>query len=465
MANRIKTEFLCSECGYKSSRWYGKCPGCGAWNTMEEQVLAETKSALGGAKRSAALSSSALLTLPEVNTDDEVRYQTGLSEFDRVLGGGLVKGSVVLLGGEPGIGKSTLLLQVCDALSAAGEVLYVSGEESPRQIRLRADRLGVRGEKLTLLADSDCDSFLTHLEQRRPAVAIIDSIQTMSLAHLPSSAGSVTQVRECTGAILHLAKKLGIPVILVGHVNKEGAIAGPKVLEHVVDAVLQMEGEKHLAYRILRAVKNRFGSTNEIGVFQMEQSGLEQVENPSALLLEEEHEPVSGSAVACVMEGSRPILCEVQALATKSAFAVPRRMTSGPDQGRLSLLMAVLEKRCGFFLGNQDVYVNLVGGLRVDDPGLDLAVLLSLVSSLRDQPLPEKLAVFGEVGLGGEVRNVTQSSLRIKELARLGYKICILPTAAAKKYEEQENASELHLIGVRSLKEAIAALSACRALN
>ncbi|MEG0230071.1 MAG: DNA repair protein RadA, partial [Oscillospiraceae bacterium] len=416
---KIKTQFVCSECGYETPRWFGKCPSCESWNTLEEtQVVKASSTAF-----SKQMSSSYTLSnnesgkkLSEINDGDEIRYNTGLTELNRVLGGGVVKGSVVLLGGDPGIGKSTLMLQICEFLGKENlKIFYISGEESIRQISLRASRLAVKTENLTLYTITDAEKVVATVLNGKPDIVIIDSIQTMTIDNLSSSAGSIVQVRECTNIFMKCAKSEAIPFFIVGHVNKDGAIAGPKVLEHIVDCVLHFEGERHLSYRILRAVKNRYGSTNEIGVFEMDNKGLTEVTNPSKMMLEGKPEGASGTGVACVMEGSRPILTEIQALATKSSFAAPRRMSAGVDYNRLALLVAVMEKRGGYFLGNMDIFINVVGGLRIDDPAVCLPVMLSLFSALRDFEINPKTASFGEIGLAGEIRSVSNVIQRIKE--------------------------------------------------
>ena len=381
-----------------------------------------------------------------------------MTELDRVLGGGLVKGSLVLLGGDPGIGKSTMLLQICEYLGKEHSILYISGEESVRQIKLRADRLGVHCANLYVVSETNVDSITATIEQSRPDIVMIDSIQTMNLHQLSSSPGSVSQVRECTARLLSVAKSLDIPTILVGHVNKDGAIAGPKVLEHIVDAVLHFEGDRQMAYRILRAVKNRYGSTNEIGVFEMQDTGLREVENPSMMLLEGRPSHVSGTCVACVMEGTRPILAEVQALVTKTNFAAPRRVATGFDFNRMALLIAVLEKRMGYFFGTSDVYINVIGGLRIDEPAADLSVALSLVSGLKDQAIDDGVIAFGELGLAGEIRSVSSAELRIAEAAKLGFTRCIVPKQSLKSIKNLER-YPIEVIPVRSIYEAVAAIS------
>ena len=401
MAEKIKTIYICSECGYESAKWFGKCPGCGQWNTMSEEI----RESYGKSKSSAvvrARPSAAAVPITQISTEDEYRYFTGSKELDRVLGGGIVKGSLVLLGGDPGIGKSTILLQICSHLGKILKILYISGEESKRQIKLRATRLGVNCENLYVMTETDVQAVADRIQSEKPDLVMIDSIQTMNFAELSSSPGSVTQVRECTSILMRASKSLDIPCIIVGHVNKDGAIAGPKVLEHIVDAVLYFEGDKQMSYRILRAVKNRYGSTNEIGVFRMGDSGLSEVENPSMMLLSGRPKNVSGTCVACPMEGSRPILAEIQGLVTNSGYGNARRMSTGFDYNRMSMLLAVLEKRCGYYFSSLDAYVNVIGGLRLDEPAADLAVAIALVSSLKDIVVPEDLLAFGEVGLTGQ---------------------------------------------------------------
>lgn len=426
MAPKAKTLYVCSACGHESAKWYGCCPGCGEWNTMDEVFKAPESSKSAAKKPPTAFSSGAQM-IRNISCDGEIRHQTGLKELDRVLGGGIVKGSLVLLSGDPGIGKSTLLLQICQYLGQSLRILYVSGEESAHQIKLRADRLGVDTENLFILCETDVQIVSEHMRASKPDLVIIDSIQTMNVSELSSSLGSVAQVRECTNCLMQTSKSLNIPTIVVGHVNKDGNIAGPKVLEHIVDAVLYFEGERHLSYRILRAVKNRYGSTNEIGVFEMKDNGLSEVENPSEMMISGRPKNTSGSCVACLMEGSRPILAEVQALVSTSGYGNPRRMTNGFDYNRLAMLTAVLEKRAGFFLSNCDVYVNVVGGLKLDEPASDLSVALALISSLKDSPIRDDVIAFGEIGLGGEIRSIGSCEQRIKEAARLGFKRCVVP--------------------------------------
>ncbi len=452
MSPKAKAVYVCNQCGHESAKWYGCCPGCNEWNTMNEEVKLQQAPRKESAGVAAARASRAL-RIHEIQSDESVRFHTGLREFDRVLGGGIVRGSVVLLSGDPGIGKSTILLQICEFVGKSLEILYVSGEESAHQIKLRANRLGVQTDKLSILCDTDVQGVCETIRATQPGLVFIDSIQTMSIAELSSSAGSVTQVRESTSAFLHTAKSLNIPVIIVGHVNKDGNIAGPKVLEHIVDAVLYFEGERNLSYRILRAVKNRFGSTNEIGVFEMNESGLTEVENPSQMLLSGRAQNTSGSCIACVMEGSRPILAEVQGLVTPSNFGTPRRMATGFDYNRMSMLLAVLEKRAGYFFGTMDAYINIAGGLKLDEPATDLPVALSLISSLKDVCILEDAIAFGEIGLGGEIRAVTSCEQRIREAARQGFHRCLVPKHNAVKIAAALK-KEIEVIGVRNVIEA-----------
>ncbi|MBE6854824.1 MAG: DNA repair protein RadA [Ruminococcus sp.] len=451
---KAKTVFICTECGYESPKWNGKCPSCGAWNSFEEEL--PVPAAKNGTPQRTIDLSEKILELGEVDTADEVRYFTGLKELDRVLGGGLVKGSLVLLGGEPGIGKSTLLLQICQFLGEEHSVLYVSGEESARQIKLRAQRLGVDTESLYLLTVTDAAAICDTICSAEPDIVIIDSIQTMNLSQLSSSPGSLTQVRECTNLFMQTAKQQEIPIFIVGHVNKDGAIAGPKVMEHIVDAVLYFEGERHQSYRILRAVKNRFGSTNEIGVFEMIDKGLREVDNPSQMLLAGRPHGVSGTCVACVMEGTRPILAEVQALAAKSGFTAPRRTATGFDFNRMAILLAVLEKRMGFSFGTLDVYLNIVGGFRLDEPAGDLPVALALCSGLLDKPIDEQLIAFGEIGLGGEIRAVSHILQRLREAERMGFTTCIVPKQSLSAIDPTQFG--MQIIGVSSLRQALAVI-------
>ena len=447
--------YTCNQCGYESSKWNGKCPSCGAWNSFEEDV-AEKPSSNRSASQDIPDISGNILELADIGADSDVRYDTGIGELNRVLGGGLVKGSLVLLGGEPGIGKSTILLQICQYLGEDHSILYVSGEESARQIKLRADRLGVDTENLYLLTSTDAEAIASTIANSAPDIAIIDSIQTMSISRISSSPASLTQVRECTNLFMHTAKDQEIPIIIVGHVNKDGAIAGPKVMEHIVDAVLYFEGERHQSYRLLRAVKNRFGSTNEIGVFEMIDKGLREVANPSQMLLAGRPHNVSGCCVACVMEGSRPILAEVQALAAKTSYSAPRRMATGFDFNRLSIIIAVLEKRLGIFMGTLDVYLNIVGGFKLDEPAGDLPVAMALYSGIMDKQIDEQLIAFGEIGLGGEIRSVSHTTQRIREAERMGFKTCIIPKQSASSIDPNEY--NIEIIPVSTLKQAFSVI-------
>lgn len=455
MAAKSKIVYVCSNCGFETAKWAGKCPDCGEWNTMEESVKAASSPTKASASAHIAASASfnKPLAIHEINTDDELRYHTGLSELDRVLGGGLVKGSLILISGDPGIGKSTILLQICEYLGQNLRILYVSGEESARQIKLRAGRLGVSSPNLRILSETDVQLVIEHIRNEKPDIVMIDSIQTMNFTDINSSPGSVTQVRECTNAILRCSKSMDIPAILVGHVNKDGAIAGPKVLEHIVDAVLYFEGDRQMTYRILRAVKNRYGSTNEIGVFDMGETGLRQIENPSQAMLSGRPKNSSGTCVTAVMEGTRPLLAEIQGLATTSGFGTPRRMSTGFDYGRMALILAVLEKRAGFYFSNLDAYLNVVGGLRIDEPAVDLAVAMSLVSSLKDTPIRDDTVVFGEIGLAGELRSVSHIEARVSEAYRLGFTRCVLPYHSIKGIDFKRF-DGMELLGVRNVREA-----------
>ncbi|MBR2279609.1 MAG: DNA repair protein RadA [Ruminococcus sp.] len=449
---KIKSVYICSECGYESPKWYGKCPGCDNWNTMNEEIKETVKSSSSINKRVSTYSKP--VSINEINTEDEQRYDTGFKELNRVLGGGIVKGSLILLGGDPGIGKSTILMQICKSLNELN-VLYVSGEESKRQLKLRADRLNVVNSNLSIITETDVEIVCEQIKSVKPDLVMIDSIQTMMISQLSSSAGSITQVRESTNLIMRTAKDYDIPVIVVGHVNKEGSIAGPKVLEHIVDTVLYFEGDKQMSCRILRAVKNRFGSTNEIGVFEMTDKGLIEVENPSQMMLSGRPKGVSGTCVTCSLEGTRPILTEIQGLAAQSSYGNPRRMSTGFDYNRLSMLLAVLEKRAGYYFNNMDAYVNIVGGLRIDEPAADLAICMALISSLKDTPVLENAVAFGEVGLAGEIRSVSQAQQRVNESVRLGFTKIILPYHNAKNI----SCSEAEIIGVRNIRQAFEALS------
>lgn len=450
---KSKYIYICNNCGFESTKWNGKCPSCGAWNSFEEELAENVAAPAGytGGQGGASLADK-ILELEEIGTDDDIRYGTGIGELDRVLGGGLVKGSLVLLGGEPGIGKSTLLLQICQHLGLEHSVLYVSGEESARQIKLRAQRLGVDTENLYILTATDAEAVAATIASCAPDIAIIDSIQTMSIGRLSSGPGSLTQVRECTNLFMYTAKQQEIPVIIVGHVNKDGAIAGPKVMEHIVDAVLYFEGERRQSSRLLRAVKNRFGSTNEIGVFEMSDSGLNEVKNPSQMLLSGRPRNVSGTCVACVMEGTRPLLAEVQALAAKSSYSAPRRMSTGFDFNRLNIILAVLEKRLGVSTGMLDIYLNIVGGFRLDEPAADLPAAMAIYSGIMDRMIGEDVIAFGEIGLGGEVRSVSHTLQRLKEADRMGFKRCVVPKLSLRGIDT--SAFGIETIGVNTVKEA-----------
>lgn len=450
---KIKSVYICSQCGYESPKWYGKCPTCGEWNTMEEEIKESVK-AVPAVKRKVASAVSSPYSITEITTENEHRYDTGCGELNRVLGGGIVKGSLILLGGDPGIGKSTVLLQICQYLGNSMKVLYVSGEESQRQLKLRANRLGVNSPNLFVMTETDVEVVCEQIRAEKPDIVMIDSIQTMNLTELSSSPGSVTQVRESTNCLMRTAKSLDIPMFVVGHVNKEGSIAGPKVLEHIVDTVLHFEGDKQMSCRILRAVKNRYGSTNEIGVFEMTDTGLVEVPNPSVMLLSGRPKGVSGTCVTCTIEGSRPILAEVQGLATQSGYGNARRMATGFDYNRLSLLLAVLEKRAGYYFSNNDAYINIVGGLRIDEPAIDLAVAMALISSLKDVPIDENVVVFGEIGLAGEIRAVSQAQLRVNEAVRLGFTKIILPYHNLKAVK----CDGAELIGVKNIRQAFEAV-------
>lgn len=452
---KIKTSYICSECGFESPKWYGKCPSCGEWNTLNEELNSQqTKNGFSNSFSTV----NQVLALDDICGENDERITTKIEEFDRVLGGGIVKGSLVLLSGDPGIGKSTILLQICQNLGSKGQkILYVSGEESANQIKLRAVRIGVTTNNLFILSQTDLATIVECIKAEKPDIVIIDSIQTMVYEQVNSSAGSITQVRECTNVFMHTAKGLGIPIFIVGHVNKDGAIAGPKVLEHIVDTVLYFEGERNYSYRILRGVKNRFGSTNEIGVFEMTADGLKEVLNPSLMMISGRPKNTSGTCVACVMEGTRPILAEVQGLVCATGFGTPRRMSTGFDYNRMSMLLAVLEKRAGYFFNNMDAYVNVVGGLKLDEPAADLTVALALVSSLKDKAVDDKTIAFGEVGLAGEIRAVNNCEQRIAEAKRLGFERCIIPFHNYKSITNSLK-STFDIIPVRNIREAFSAL-------
>ena len=443
-----KSIYFCQNCGHEENKWLGQCPACKEWNTFVEEKITTSKSVAA-----ARLDSEVqVLGLSEVKLDDTLRVQTGIQELDRVLGGGIVPGSMILVGGDPGIGKSTLLLQVCQHLAEVQDVLYISGEESLAQIKLRANRMGEFSDRLKLLCETNLDIIRSVIEKKRPATVIIDSIQTMYNEEVGSAPGSVSQVRESTNVLMQLAKGLGISIFIVGHVTKEGTVAGPRVLEHMVDTVLYFEGDRHASYRILRGVKNRFGSTNEIGVFEMRGDGLWEVQNPSEYMLNGRPENASGSVVACSMEGTRPILIEIQALVCKSNFGMPRRTATGTDYNRVNLLMAVLEKRIGLHISDYDAYVNIAGGIRMNEPAIDLGMILAIVSSYKNRPIDEKTIVFGEVGLSGEVRAVNMPQQRVAEARKLGFETCILPKVSLKSIEDT---SGIKLVGVNSISEVL----------
>ena len=452
---KAKTVFYCTQCGNETPKWQGRCAACGAWNTIVEQPAQAAAPRHAAARASGGVGLHMPRPLAQVETTDELRFHTGMAELDRVLGGGAVRGSLVLIGGAPGIGKSTLMLQICDNLCRFASVLYVSGEESERQIKLRAERLGIRGEGLHLYSETSLDSITEAAAQLRPDVLIVDSIQTLYRDESASSPGSIAQVKECTLTLMQLAKGQGITVFVIGHVNKEGAIAGPKVLEHMVDCVLCFEGEQHNSHRILRAAKNRFGATNEIGVFEMGDSGLVEVPNPSEALLSGRPQDTPGTCVTGVMEGNRPVLSEVQALLAPSAYGNPRRSSNGFDYNRAMMLLAVLEKRGGLMLSNCDAYINVVGGLSLDEPAADLAMVLALASSFRDRAVPNDLVAIGEVGLTGELRPVGLLGQRLSEVRRLGFTKCLLPQRSAGKLNAPEG---LELIRVKNIREALAVL-------
>jgi DNA repair protein RadA/Sms len=447
---KTKTVFYCTSCGNETAKWQGRCSACGAWNTIEEHI--EKPTAVGKGRSAPVGMSRKAQRLTEVDSSSEIRFSTGMGELDRVLGGGAVAGSLVLVGGAPGIGKSTLLLQICNSLCAGRSVLYVSGEESERQLKLRAVRLGVAPEELYILSETRLSDILEAVEDNKPDILIVDSIQTLYNEENDSSPGSVSQVKDCTMALMNISKSQGITVFVVGHINKDGNIAGPKVLEHMVDCVLYFEGDPNSSYRLLRAAKNRFGSTNEIGVFEMMDKGLNEVPNPSQMLLEGRPEGASGTCVSCVMEGTRPVLAEVQALVTKTTFNVPRRASDGFDFNRAVLLLAVAEKRAGLKMSAFDAYINVIGGLRLDEPGADLPVALAVASSYRDQPIADDLVAIGEIGLTGEIRSVSNMNQRLGEVVRLGFKKCIIPRNGAEKLEIPEG---LTVYRVRNLREAI----------
>lgn len=451
MAKGKKSIFFCQNCGHEEAKWLGQCPACKEWNTFVEERI-DSGITKGTTVAARAVHEAKVVPLTEVTADDDTRSETGIKELDRVLGGGIVPGSLVLVGGDPGIGKSTLLLQVCQRMAQMKKILYISGEESQAQIKLRANRMGNFTSSLLLLCETNLGIIRSVIEKERPELVIIDSIQTMYSEDVTSAPGSVSQVRESTNVFMQLAKGLCIPIFIVGHVTKEGTVAGPRVLEHMVDTVLYFEGDRHASYRILRAVKNRFGSTNEIGVFEMRQSGLVEVENPSEYMLSGKPENASGSVVACSMEGTRPILLEIQALVCRTNFGMPRRTAAGTDYNRVNLLMAVLEKRLGMSLGNCDAYVNIAGGIKMNEPAIDLGITLAVVSSYKDQVIDEKTVVFGEVGLSGEVRAVSMAEQRVLEAKKLGFERVILPAVCMKSVEK---IGGIALIPVENIQDAI----------
>lgn len=448
MAKGKNNVFFCQECGYESSKWVGQCPACKAWNTMVEEIV-DKKSSVTHRQ----ITEVQVAKLNDVQSSSEKRMDTHIEELNRVLGGGIVPGSLVLVGGDPGIGKSTLLLQTCKSLSDQEiAVLYISGEESLQQIKMRADRIGIFSDEMTLLCETNLDLIQGVIEERKPQVVVIDSIQTMFRENINSAPGSVSQVREATSVLMRLAKEQGIAIFVVGHVTKEGTVAGPRVLEHMVDTVLYFEGDRYASYRILRAVKNRFGSTNEIGVFEMCQSGLREVPNPSEYMLDGKPKNASGSIVVCTMEGTRPLLVEIQALVCHSAFGMPRRTAAGVDYNRVNLLMAVLEKNVGVRLADQDAYINIAGGMKVSEPATDLGLVLAIISSFRNRPIAEDTICFGEVGLSGEVRSVNMVEQRIAEAHKLGFKQCILPKVCMKNIQKPDG---MLLKGVENVREAL----------
>ena len=455
MAKGKTSIFFCQSCGYESAKWMGQCPGCKEWNTFVEEVV-NKKSTAGAGKMKSTATEAKVMPLSEIETTQDKRISTQMKELDRVLGGGIVQGSLILVGGDPGIGKSTLLLQVCRNLAKQQKkVLYISGEESLQQIKIRAERIGQFNDNLKLLCETNLETIQRVLEREKPEVVVIDSIQTMYHEEVASAPGSVSQVRESTGTFMQIAKGMGISIFIVGHVTKEGVVAGPRVLEHMVDTVLYFEGDRHAAYRILRGVKNRFGSTNEIGVFEMRQDGLAEVENASEFMLSGKPEGASGSVVACSIEGTRPILVEVQALVCHSNFGIPRRTAAGTDFNRVNLLMAVLEKRLGLKMGDCDAYINIAGGVKMNEPALDLGIVLSLISSYKEKAIDEKTICFGEVGLSGEVRAVNMAEQRVMEAKKLGFETCILPEVSKTALRES---SGIKLIGVKTVRDAMDAI-------
>ena len=448
---KAKTVFVCNECGYESAKWMGKCPACNSWNTFVEEKIS-TKTENGKKEKRVQEAPKPLNTYIG---QDAKRISTGYDELDRVLGGGLVKGSLVLVGGEPGIGKSTLILQICNKIKGEGKVLYVSGEESAEQIKLRSDRLDINNDDILFLGETDIDIIDENIEELNPKLVIIDSMQTMYSEEISSAPGSVSQVREITSRIMNICKSKKITTIIIGHVTKDGNIAGPRVLEHMVDTVLYIEGERYFSYRMVRGVKNRFGSTNEVGMFEMQEKGMVEITNPSSILISEREENPSGSIIVATIEGTRPLLVELQALVTQSVFGLPRRTANGIDYNRLTLLVAVMEKKANFMLGNQDVYLNVVGGLKLNEPALDLGIILATASSFKNISIPKDVVAFGEVGLTGEVRTINMVEKRLKEAERLGFKRCIIPENNKKLLKESY---KLDIIGVKNINEAMKAI-------
>ncbi len=449
-----KSVFVCQDCGYESNGWLGKCPACNNWNTFTEE-----RQVLGAAsKKDSILFDVKPVNINDIRIDNEERYLTGIKEMDRVLGGGIVRGSLVLVGGDPGIGKSTLILQICETVKIDSKIIYISGEESIKQIKLRADRLGVRNPNLLMVSETNFRAIQALCENENPALIIVDSIQTMFNDELSSAPGSVSQVREITSGLMRIAKTRNIAIFIVGHVTKEGALAGPRVLEHMVDTVLYFEGERHLSYRVLRAVKNRFGSTNEIGIFEMKDVGLIEVENPSMLMISGRTEGVPGSVIVSSLEGTRPMLIEVQALVCPTNFGMPRRMATGIDYNRITMLMAVLEKRVGMQLHNYDAYVNVVGGLKIDEPACDLGVVAAIASSFRNRPVDLSTVLIGEVGLTGEIRAVNQIDKRVIEAARIGFKNCVIPAGNVKAIKQIKDLKDINIRPVENVEQALSIL-------
>lgn len=450
--------FYCQNCGFESSKWMGQCPGCREWNTFVEETVRNTQLKAGSAKAGSLREKAEPLKITDISIREEEKVKTGMEELDRVLGGGIVQGSLTLVGGDPGIGKSTLLLQVCRKLSEAGhKVLYISGEESVRQIKMRADRLGTFQENMFLLCETNLQQIEEVIRRQMPEVVVIDSIQTMYDEAISAAPGSVSQVRESTNILLQLAKGLGVSIFIVGHVTKEGTVAGPRVLEHMVDTVLYFEGDRHASYRILRGVKNRFGSTNEIGVFEMRQEGLAEVKNPSEFMLNGRAVDASGSIAVCAMEGTRPLLIEIQALVCQSSFGIPRRQAAGVDYNRVNLLLAVLEKRLGMHISGCDAYVNVAGGMKIQEPAVDLGIVLAVVSSFRNRPVSLKAVAFGEIGLSGEVRGVSMAAQRVAEAKKLGFEVCMVPKVCEEGLKELKG---IRIIGVQTVQDAVDSLEA-----